>query len=357
MAITRAKTNLLFSFTRQKIDAKNSDLHPTRFLIEITGGEKIPETEIAHGKLLLTEQKLLARTRPPVLNISESNWLRKQVENFKFSPTTLYDILDCGLKFYFDRIVRVPSAPAASLGYGSAVHQTLNRLVDSGVNKKIWPDENTLVSWFEFEMFKKRSDFTRISYETRLKQGREQLPRYYQARKDEFRSYEVVVMERWMETSIEDVIIGGKSDKLIFRGNDVTVVDYKTGNAKNAEKKFKSPSPRSMEEGKLPHKYWFQLGIYMLIINQQAGKNWRAVMAVIDSLEPDENGEFAQFKQTWNEDELNYLRSFIREGNRRLKQFEFLTGCGKPDCEWCAFARETGQSVNIPDTEAEREIA
>jgi DNA helicase-2/ATP-dependent DNA helicase PcrA len=152
-------------------------------------------------------------------------------------------------------------------------------------------------------------------------------------------------MERWLETSIDGVIIGGKSDKLIFNGNHVTIVDYKTGNSKNAEKMFKPPGAKSLETGKLPPKYWFQLGIYHLIVNNQRDKNWKAEMSVIDSLERNDEGNFPLFKQTYSDEDLQLLRRFLEEGNKKLENLEFLTGCGKPDCEWCKFSKETGQAV------------
>jgi len=351
VALTRAKSALTVSYTGKKIDAKGTALHPSKFLVEITDGAVFDEIEIPKSDLLVAEEKLLANVSPPVVEVLETNWLRKQVEGFKFSPSTLYDILDCGLKFYFGRIVRVPSAPSASLGYGLAVHDTLSRLMDEGVNKKNWPDEKTFVGWFEYEMFRKRSSFTQISYETRLQQGRDQLPKYYKLRVDEFKQYQAIILERWLETSIDGVIVGGKTDKLVFNGNDVTIVDYKTGNSKNAEKNFKAPSAKSIEERKLPSKYWFQLGIYMLIIGNQTGKDWRPSLAVIDSLERNDDGEFPVFKQTYSTEELDYLKYFLKEGNRKLQSFEFLKGCGKTDCEWCQFTKETGQMVKLPEIE------
>lgn len=350
VAMTRAKKQLSISYTNHKIDAKSSDLQPTRFLIELTDGAAIEETQLPKEQLLTAESLLLFNNHKPAVKLEDSNWLRKQVESFKFSPSTLYDILDCGLKFYFGRLVRVPSSPSSSLGYGLAVHDTLTRLIEEGVSNKTWPDNETFISWFEYEMFKRRSSFTKISYESRLEQGRNQLPQYYQSRKDYFKSHQAIILERWFETSINGTIVGGKVDKLIFNGNDATIVDYKTGNSKNAEKQFRAPSPKSIAEGKLPPKYWFQLGIYMLIINNQQNKDWKAAMAIIDSLEKNENNEFPIFKQTYTDEELEYLKSRIMIANDMLKNLEFLNGCGKPDCQWCEFARQTGQTtVSVPE--------
>jgi DNA helicase II / ATP-dependent DNA helicase PcrA len=73
-------------------------------------------------------------------------------------------------------------------------------------------------------------------------------------------------------------------------------------------------------------------------------------MSVIDSLERNDEGIFPVFKQTYSEEDLSLLKHYLLEGNKKLQYLEFLTGCGKPDCEWCKFSKETGQSsVQIPE--------
>jgi DNA helicase-2/ATP-dependent DNA helicase PcrA len=353
VALTRAKESLTISYVGHKIDAKGTELQATRFLLEITGGAEIEESKIPIAEMVEAEKRLLDINTAPTLHIKDSAWLQKQIEGFKFSPSTLYDILDCGLKFYFGRIARIPSPSSASMGYGTAVHATLKMLMDYAVveNKPDWPPAEKLLQWFKEAMLQERRSFTRQSFETRLKQGMETLPQYYAKRLPEFQQYQVIQTERWFETTIEGVRLGGYLDKIIFNGNDVTIVDYKTGKSSNIEKSFKSPSAKSLEEGKLPPKYWFQLGLYQLIINHLPDKNWHAAMCQIDALDRNDEGDFPLFKQTYSTEDLQVLKSFIVEGQRKLNALEFLTGCGKPDCEWCQFAKDTRQVVEIPEVE------
>ncbi len=352
VALTRAKETLTISYTAQKIDAKSTELQPTKFLLEITGGSEIPLVQIPFEALMEAEKKLLSINTAPALPVSESAWLQKQIEGFKFTPSTLYDILDCGLKFYFSRIARIPSPPSAAMGYGNAVHNTLKQLMDYAVGegKADWPETELLLQWFTENLYHERRSFTRQSYETRLKQGLETLPSYYAARLPEFKQYQVIITERWFEANIDGIKLGGFLDKVIFNGNDVTIVDYKTGKSSNIEKNFKEPSEKSLEEGKLPPKYWFQLGLYQLIINHQTDKNWRAALCQIDALDKNDEGIFPLYKQTYSPENLGVLKSFIQQGQSKLQNLEFLTGCGKPDCEWCQFAKDTGQ-VLMPEME------
>lgn len=346
VAMTRAKESLCISRAMQKSDAKGSELQPTRFLLEITGGEEVPEVVLNAADLSAAEARMLSAGEAPQVNIKDSAWLKQQVEGFKFSPTTLYDILDCGLKFYFNRIAKFPSPPSAAAGYGNAMHKTLKQLIDYGLpspgeeSSDKWPDISLVLEWFQNHMLGERRNFTRQNFAVRMQQGMDTLPLYYQQRLPEFRQYRVVISERWLESTVEGIRIGGFADNLIFNGNEVTVVDYKTGNADRMEKLFKPPTDKAMAENKLPPKYWFQLGMYQLIINHLTDKKWRAVMCQIDSLEKNDDGAFPLLKRTYSEDELNFLKALLREGQQKLLSFEFLKGCGKPDCEWCGFARE-----------------
>lgn len=353
VALTRAKKDVAISYTNQKIDAKGSELQPSRFLLEITGGTAYDEIGLNTEDLINTEIKLLRKFNPPQLAVKESSWLQKQIENFKFTPSTLYDILDCGLRFYFNRIVRLPSPPNAAMGYGSAMHVALKTLIDTYTGKPNWPGPEFLVESFENAMFGLRSNFTKQSFDTRMEQGRDLLPEYYAQRLAEFQSYKLVQTERWMECSIHGIIIGGIIDKIIFNGNHVTVIDYKTGNPKNAEKKLKAPSAKSLESGVIPPNYWFQLGIYQILVNNQAGKSWEAKECCIDSLQKDDDGQFPLLRQYYTSEDLQLLYGYIEQGQQKLESLDFLKGCGKPDCEWCQLAKETGQIIQIPENTIE----
>ncbi|MCC7298276.1 MAG: ATP-dependent helicase [Bacteroidia bacterium] len=352
VAITRAKEDLLISYASKKTDAKSSELQPTKFLLEITGGNEVPEIEIPVNDLIEAEARLLNINTPPIVAVKESAWLQKQIEGFKFSPSTLYDILDCGLKFYFNRIARIPSPPSASMGYGNAMHATLKKLMDYAVgdDKADWPETAVVLDWFTESMYHERRSFTKLSFDTRMKQGFATLPQYYEQRLPEFKQYQVIKTEKWFESNLNGVTIGGFLDKIIFNGNDVTIVDYKTGKSSNMEKSLKPPTDKSIAEGKIPPKYWFQLGIYHIIISNQAGKNWKAAMCQIDALEKNDEGIFPLYKITYSQENIDLLKSYIQVGKTKLQNLDFLTGCGKPDCEWCAFAKDTGAvEVQIPE--------
>ncbi len=357
VAMTRAKETLRLSWGNEKISAKTTMLKKSKFLQELLGKNECEETELDKDDLIMAESQLLARVASPQLKIEDSEWLNQQLQEFTFSPSTLYDILECGLKFYFGRMVRVPSAPSAALGYGSAVHNTLWKIVDKGYTKDEWMDEKAFLDLFETELFKQRGAFTPAGFQLKMDQGRERLPQYHQVRMDIWKSYKdkEIILEKWLESSINGIKIGGKADKIIIENGDVTIVDYKTGKPENTETSFKPPTQDSLMKGKLPPKYWFQLGIYMLIVNHYTEKKWNAVAAKIDCVEQNDKKEFPTFTQYYDSTDHALLMDYLILGNQKLRSLEFLNGCGSEKCEWCQFAKSTGQSI-LPEPATEDEV-
>jgi len=351
VAMTRAKESLHLSWGNEKISAKTTLQKKSKFLQELIGKNEIAEIELDKMDLILAESQLLTRVAQPILKIEDTEWLNQQLQDFTFSPSTLYDILECGLRFYFGRMVRVPSAPSAALGYGSAVHNTLWKTVDVGHPQQQWPDESAFLALFETELFKQRGAFTPAGYQLKLDQGRERLPQYYRSRLPIWQSDKGkgIILEKWLESSIDGIKIGGKADKIIVENDQVIVIDYKTGKPENADASFSPPTQDSLDKGKLPPKYWFQLGMYMLIVNYYTERNWNGIAAKIDAVEQDEKKEFPTFTQYYDSEDLALLKDYLIAGNQKLRSLEFLKGCGSEDCEWCQFAKSTGQAI-LPES-------
>lgn len=355
VAITRAKKSLHISYNQKRITAtKVSDAIASTFVSEALESEAREITTIPSERLIFTNQAMLLRTSKPKLKSDKMEWIASRTANFKFSPSTLYSILECGLKFYFTRIVRVPDAPSPAAAFGTAMHGAMHKWVDQWTKDKVWMSESDLKVQFDKEMYKERHAFNEKQFKLRMQQGHDVLPAYYQARKNEFKQYSLVQTERMINAVIDGVNISGFLDKMIFDGNRVTVVDYKTGKPENSAKKSAPPGPRS--NGKLPNPYWFQLGIYQLMSNLQPGKSWQCNMAIIDCIEKDEKGDFPIIELHYDEDQNKLLREWIAQANHQLQTLEFMNGCGKAECYWCNFAKQTEQVILLPleeDHEAE----
>lgn len=356
VAITRAKNSLSLSFNQKKITStKVSDNSPSEFLFTIGDAGSTKTAEIPAERLIFAQQAILGRMSKPKLRTDKLDWIRSRTSNFKFSPSTLYSILECGLKFYFTRIVRVPDAPSPAAAFGTAMHGAMKCWVDSWINEKKWMSQGELILQFEKEMFRQRHGFNEKQFKLRMQQGKDLIPPYYQARSDEFKAYQVVLTERNVSSVIEGVPISGILDKIVFNGHYATVIDYKTGKPDNSKKKAVAPGPRSAEN--VPNPYWFQLGVYQLITSTQSGKNWECNMAIIDCVEKDENGVFPLIKLHFDAEANAIIKQWIVEANRRLETLEFLNGCGKADCYWCGFAKTTDQVILMPKDEEANQTA
>ena len=355
VAITRAKKSLHLSHNQKKITAtKVSDSQPSSFLydVDLALPEKANTPDTSH--LLFVQEALLKRTAKPKLDNDRMDWIQNRINHFKFSPSTLYSILECGLKFYFTRIVRVPDAPSPAAAFGTAMHAAMKHWVDSWTKQKQWLSLQEVIQQFEREMYRQRHGFNEKQFKLRMQQGKDLLPLYYEARSAEFRSYEVVLTEKSISAVIEGIPITGFLDKIVFHGNRATVIDYKTGKPDNSKKKAAAPGPRSSD--KLPNPYWFQLGVYQLMTNNQAGKSWDCNMAMIDCVEKDENGEFPLIKLHFDDADNEKIKHWIVEANQKLTSLDFMNGCGKSDCYWCGFAKTTEQVVLLPEAEEGSDI-
>ncbi len=350
VAITRAKKSLHLSHNQKKITpTKVADTQPSSFLFELN--LPLPESpntpDTAH--LLYVQEALLKRTAQPKLDENRLDWVKNRINNFKFSPSTLYSILECGLKFYFTRVVRVPDAPSPAAAFGTAMHAAMKHWVDAWTKEKKWLSLQEVIQQFEREMYRQRHGFNEKQFKLRMQQGKDLLPLYYAARSDEFRRYEVVLTEKSISAVILGIHITGFLDKIVFDGNRATVIDYKTGKPDNSKKKAAAPGPRTAD--KLPNPYWFQLGVYQLMTNNQAGKSWDCNMAMIDCVEKDENGDFPLIKLHFDDADNEKIKHWIVQANEKLNSLEFMNGCGKADCYWCGFAKSTDQVVLLPSTE------
>lgn len=345
VAMTRARKQFHCSFIDQSATGSERAQKPSIFVFDAL--HTVPEKPVTlpHGlNKWAAEQRLMLQSKPR-LEEEKIDWIQNRMSQFRYSPSSLYQLLECGISFYFNRVVRVPSAPIESAAFGTAIHNAFSEWIRCG-QAGIWWNEEELVKQFEREMFYERHAFSKKQFDKRLEQGRAQLPLYHRAHHAEIESEGLAVTEKSLQAVIEGVPISGKSDKLVFRGNKVTIVDYKTGAAKKLS--YNSKAPAALDLNKKPNSHWFQLGVYTLLVNAQTQKDWQSEMAILEGVVPDEWGQFKRVKIHYSEEELNWIKAWIAHAKSRVDSMEFLSGCGK--CAWCEFAKTSGQSA-LPEWE------
>lgn len=335
VALTRAKKHLFISY--HTADNKMNPQEKCRFVAEISAATGIAERkiELADDELVDFHELMLQEPAPPALELIEESWLRKSLENYSLSVTHLNEYLRCPLSFYFKYVLKVPTAKNEHLAFGTAVHYALEQLFRKMTHAdKIFPDAEEFADDFESSMRWQAEAFTPEQYKRRLAYGREILPAYYKRYVNTWNK--VISPERNIRTvAVNGVPLNGKLDKIEFEGKRVNVVDYKTGDPKNAKKKL------IPQEGD----YWRQAVFYRILIDNDRTTDWQFASAEIDFIQPDKDGNFQKHRIPVSDADVEIVTGEITRAYNGIMNLEFNNGCNDKDCDWCNFVRSRYQSV------------
>src|SRR3984893_4132284 len=152
-------------------------------------------------------------------------------EPLKLSASAVDNYRKCPQQFLFSRMWSLREGPQATLTFGSVMHTTIKRFVDQlrrGV--KLPFDEVARIFETEWTSAGFEDDYQEGEYK---KDGIEQLRAFHAGL---LRTPpEILQQEKAFELPLENnVIINGRIDQInSLGGNDVEIVDYKTGKARN----------------------------------------------------------------------------------------------------------------------------
>ena len=336
VAITRAKKNLQISYAHLKSDGKENE--PTRFIAEIQ--EKIPTdistTSIDNDVLSAFIATQFAPPMRPEIAASEKEWIQPLLDKFVMNVTALNNFLKCPLQFYFQNLVRIPAAKNEATEFGSAVHYALEKLFRRMQEDaaQAFPSVNIFIDDFGFYMSRHKESFTAEGYKRRMENGVEILTNYYE--KHIPHCSKIVAIERSIKNiQIKGVPIKGKLDKLEFTGQEVNVVDYKTGDAEKGIKKLYPPNDKEPAGGD----YWRQAVFYKLLVDNDVNRNWVVQSATFDFIEPDKKRGYIQQQLLISDADTTTVTAQITDAWQRIQAHDFYTGCGKADCTWCRFVK------------------
>jgi DNA helicase-2/ATP-dependent DNA helicase PcrA len=152
-------------------------------------------------------------------------------EPLKLSPSAVGNYRKCPQQFLFGRLWSLKEGPQATLTFGSVMHTTIKRFVDQ-LRKGIKLPFEEVVRIFETEWTSAgfEDDYQEGEYK---KDGMEQLRAFHSSLLQA--PPEILEQEKPFELPLENnVIINGRIDQInSLGGNDVEIVDYKTGKARN----------------------------------------------------------------------------------------------------------------------------
>lgn len=326
VAMTRARKHLTISCSAKGDDGK--DLMPSQFIQE-TGLELKP-VQAEEAARQSSALKLLTETEQPVITLPEDHVIDTLLGRFVMNPTSLNRFLRCPLAFYYEDLLRIPTAPSEYAAYGQAIHGALQQfLLKKAPKGQFFPDADALVKLFQNEMLRRRALFSTAAYEQRLHLGADHLRRYHEQQVPYWRR-KAVVERRIDRVEIKGVPITGVIDKIEWLdGGTLRVTDYKTGKPDN--KKTAPPSETQPYGGD----YWRQLAFYQILL-QHARMFVESVSEnTIGWLEPDAKGRFQASKITFHSTDLELVEQWIVESFNRIQNRDFTRGCGVKDCIWC----------------------
>lgn len=337
VAMTRAKEFLSITYSRMK-DGK--DLVASRFVVE----SKIPVRQMEVSSETLEEMMILSmkKTEQPSIKILEKNIIDKRLENFSLSVSALNGYLNCPVSFYFDRILKVPSAKSDSMAFGSAIHEALRKLFEKmKLNNGVFPSKEDFVKEFIYQMNRNKDSFTDKQFELRKENGKQVLPAYYDKYISTFNKT-VSIEFRINNVEMDGVPINGMIDKIEFDGNDANVVDYKTGSVSYALDKLKPWSISDNNGGD----YWRQIIFYKILIETQRFHKWNVVSGEIDFVEKDDKTkDFVKKKISIETGDVSFVKQQIKTTYENILAQKFSVGCGKEDCHWCNFAKQNNLTI------------
>lgn len=332
VAITRAKTHL--TITSSKQDWYGKPLEPSQFISELAETAVVQEPVESFESTASDELVRFFSTEHAQDSVFNEEYLRQRFLEENISVTALNNYINCPLKYLFRNLIRLPDVYTSALRYGDTMHKALEAFfVESAEQGKVLSRE-VLLGTYEKAM--RSSGFFAADFDKYLLKGRQSLRMYYDYYHSQWSTN--VALEEYVKRAYESgdfvVTLSGKMDKIEFLEEmghgKVRVVDYKTG--KVFSKKSTKEQKDALER---------QIRFYHLLLQGYKGGDIIVSEAVLDFVEPTEKGEFEQKSLSVSDEDLAVLKTEINTMVSEVIDGSFLKrGCGKKDCESCAFWSE-----------------
>lgn len=348
VSMTRAKEQLHLSFARKKENGKS--LQYTQYIDEIIAEIALEIKEETVVSEMVDETNLLLMKEPelPLAVSPGKDAVDALLANFSMSISSLNTFLRCPLSFYYEYVLRVPTATSEYAAYGTSMHYALQRIFDKmriGEEKK-WLSVSAFVQFFEEEMTRHKAYFSPKSYRQKVAAGKVMLEQYY----DQFNHtwpQHVLVEASIRNIEFEGIPLNGTIDRVdLVNATRAEIVDYKTGTL--SDRKFRGPTSSQPLGGT----YWRQLYFYKILFELSQNER-KATRGSIAYLEPDIAGRFPLKSLDYDERDEEFVKDLIRSTQKRIDEHDFYEGCGEASCLWCGFVREQQERESFADLEIE----
>ena len=344
---TRARKVLKLSYSLQ--DGNKNESIPSRYMGEI---QHIPEMERlkidgTNDTISYTLFEEMSYVKKEFVKIDQLRF-DTFFENFQLTTTSMDKYLKCPLAFYYEKVLRVPSGRSPHMGFGNAIHHTLQFYLDDQFYKQEFQEEK-LISIFNSKMAIYKSHFTEKQFETYTHEGIRSLSGFLKKYLPEWKSVLKMDMEYKIKNLYRGVPIAGQIDRIDEISNGYRVIDYKTGKADNISEKTRGRS----EKLPLGSDYFRQMIFYRLLLDSQIQYSGKVVSGLFHFVNQDKKGEYQTREiQVTQEDKL-WLGDMIVDVYSKIKNQVFEPGCGSSECIWCTYVNSG--SLPIDQSNAEEE--
>lgn len=348
VAMTRAEQTLTLTYFNEKANGKSTG--ESNFISELIDSGTVEKEKVnLSGSQLENNSLTLLQNQLIKIELPNEKYIHKYLEGYTLSATHMNRYINCPIAFYYENLLRVPSAKSEAGCIGTAVHDALNIYFKAYKKEGSLPDVALLIGSLEKKMNDQFIYFNKATFNHRLTNTKSYLLAYFENNKEKWANENYFSTEKNLNAVVGEAPIKGFLDKLVFTGNDVHVVDYKTGNPDNAIKKMRPPET-SYEGDDLDKKYggeyWRQLMFYHFLINGDHRYTWRMTSAAVSCVEKDRKTSeiVPDLKLIPDQESLMIVKELIEKTYSNIKAGKFDEGCGKTNelmayknCDWCAF--------------------
>ncbi|HEY0355917.1 MAG TPA: PD-(D/E)XK nuclease family protein, partial [Flavisolibacter sp.] len=317
---------------------EGKELEPSRFITEMADNIRIESRQVSEEQKLRYSSLRYGILQQPELEKAEKDFIEQLLAGFKMNVTALNNYLECPVKFYYNSLIRIPSALSESAQFGTSMHDALshyyNKMMENG---RVYPAKEVLLARFRWNMENNRQVFTRESLQRFTDHGIKCLEafhqKYFAGARDEFIRTEVPI-----EAVYNSIPLKGFIDKMQYNNNQVTITDFKTGSLDKASKRFdfaEPGHPKKPEGGN----YWRQAVFYKILFDYQRTKNKELAGVSFHFIEPID-GEFDEKKIIVTPGHEEIVKSQIKETWEKIQAHDFYKGCGQKECYWCNFVKD-----------------